>query len=89
MARYTKNQTGQEKTYIKALSLLAEMGTGSNPVMVDVKDGRIVRLRPLHYDWKYTHEQLSYWEIEARGKTFRPTMKASVTPHNLGYKKRV
>jgi len=21
--------------------------------MVDVKDGKIIRIRPMHYDWKY------------------------------------
>lgn len=83
-------QAGKEKkTYIKALSLMSEGGIGSNPTMVDVKNGRIIRLRPLHYDWKYKPEELGYWQIEARGKVFRPAMKALLTSHNMGYKKRV
>jgi len=83
-----ENETG-EKTCIKGLTMISEMGVGSNPVMVDVKDGKIVRLHPLHYDWKSSPEKLGYWELEAHGKKLRPTLKALVSPHNLGYKKRV
>ena len=57
--------------------------------MVDVKDGKIIRLHPLHYDWKSSPEELGYWELEARGKKLRPTLKALVTPHNMVYKKRI
>jgi len=47
----------QEKTVVKAIALGAfAMGTG--PSAVDVKNGKIVRIRPLHYDWKYTKEEI-------------------------------
>ena len=72
-----ENETG-EKTCIKGLTMISEMGVGSNPVMVDVKDGKIVRLHPLHYDWKSSPEKLGYWELEAHGKKLRPTLKALV-----------
>jgi anaerobic selenocysteine-containing dehydrogenase len=83
------NTTNGEKTFVKALTMISEMGVGSNPVMVDVKDGKIIRLHPLHYDWKQSQKDLGYWEMEARGKKLRPTYTALLTPHNLGYKKRV
>ena len=51
-----KNKTRQkdmkEKAIVKALSFLGG-GSDSNSSVIDVKDGRIVRIRPLHYDWKY------------------------------------
>ena len=61
----------------------------SKPAAVDVKDGRIIRIRPLHYDWKYRPEQFKPWKIEARGKSFEPTMKTLLDPLALAYKKRV
>ena len=39
-------------------------GSGSNTAAVDVKDGRIARIRPLHLDDKYTEEELNPWKIE-------------------------
>ena len=50
-----------EKTVIKALSL-GGVGSGGAPCAVDVKDGKIVRVRPLHYDWKYNREQIQSLE---------------------------
>jgi len=79
----------EEKTYIKAMGLIGETGTGGSTIAVDVKDGKIVRLRPLHYDWKYKLEEFGLWEIHARGKVFRPCLKTLPSPHSLGYKKRV
>jgi len=79
----------EEKTFIKALNLIGETGTGGSTVAVDVKDGKIVRLRPLHYDWKYKAEEFGQWEIHARGKVFKSTLKSLPSPHSIGYKKRV
>ena len=44
-------------------------GSGSNTAAVDVKDGRIARIRPLHLDDKYTEDELNPWKIEVRGHT--------------------
>jgi len=63
------------------------MGGGAEG-MVDVKDGRIVRVRPLRYDWKYSREQLNPWKLEKNGKTLEPLMKSLPPPFNLAYKKR-
>ena len=34
-------------------------GSGSNTAAVDVKDGRIARIRPLHLDDKYTEDEIN------------------------------
>ncbi len=53
---------------------------GANASCVDVKNGRIVRVRPLHFDEKYKPEEMKPWKIKARGKTFEPTMKSLLPP---------
>jgi len=78
---------GEVKSFIKGLSLLG--GECGFPSRVDVKNGKIVRIRPLHYDWQYDSKQFSPWKMEAHGQTFEPTMKALLPPFGLAYKKRV
>ena len=58
---------GTEKTVVKGLSFLG-VGIDSNCVQVDVKDGKIVRIRPFHFDWKY---DVKPWRMEARGQGLR------------------
>jgi trimethylamine-N-oxide reductase (cytochrome c) len=82
------NKLIREGIYLKALTTVG-FGVASNPAMVYGKDGRIVRVRPLHYDWKYKQEQINPWLIEARGKIFNPPLKALLPPHSLAYKLRV
>ncbi len=77
-----------EKTVIKALALGGLLGGGA-PCAVDVKNGRIVRIRPLHYDWKYTREEMNPWKFQRNGKTLEPNMKSLPAPFSLAYKKRV
>jgi molybdopterin guanine dinucleotide-containing S/N-oxide reductase-like protein len=78
----------EEKTVVKGLSFIG--GTlDANTVQVDVKNGRILRIRPLHYDWKYDPKTFNPWKIEARGKTFEPTLHSLIPPFTLGYKNRV
>jgi anaerobic selenocysteine-containing dehydrogenase len=77
-----------ERTVIKG-TCLSSFGDNSNVACVDVKDDKIVRIRPLHYDWKYKPESFNPWKFEAHGKTFIPPLKAMVPPHGTGYKKRV
>ena len=78
----------EEKTVVKGLSFIGG-SLDANTVQVDVKNGRIVRIRPLHYDWKYKPEQFNPWKIEARGKSFEPTLHSLIPPFTLGYKNRV
>ena len=81
--------TAGERSCIKGLSFIASSSGDANTSIVDVKNGRIVRIRPLHFDWKYSRESFNPWKMEARGKTFEPLMKSLVAPYSLAYKKRV
>ncbi|MFZ7132834.1 MAG: molybdopterin-dependent oxidoreductase [Eubacteriales bacterium] len=59
--------------------------------VLDVKNGKVIRLRPLHYNWKYTEEELAdrYWSFEARGKTFTVPNKACTGYLQLCHKTRL
>ena len=85
----TRTGTSGEKTLIRDISFCGVPENGSNASMVDVKDGKIVRIRPMHYDWKYEKEDLNPWKMEVRGSTFEPSMKTLIPPYSLAYKKRV
>ena len=56
---------------------------------VDVKDGKILRIRPFHHDEKYTREEINPWKIEKDGKVLEPLMKSQIAPYMIAYKKRV
>ncbi len=62
---------------------------GSHIAAVDVKDGKILRVRPFRYDWKYSNEHISPWKIEARGKVLEAPTKTSVGPFGIGFKKSI
>jgi anaerobic selenocysteine-containing dehydrogenase len=82
-----KKQKSGNKSIVKGLSLSG--GQSGYPCTVDVKDGKIIRIRPLHYDWQYDPQQFNPWKMEARGQTFEPGMKTLAAPFGLAYKKRV
>ncbi len=67
----------------------AAFGLGSHVAAVDVKDGRILRVRPFPYGWRYGPEDLKAWRIEARGKTFTLPLKSTINTFGLGYKKSI
>jgi len=78
------------KTFIKGLSFCGnEPLAGANAAAVDVNDGKIVRIRPLHYDWKYKPEDMNPWKIEVHGKVLDPGKKSLLPPFSIAYKKRV
>lgn len=81
----------EKEVYTTTVQSIASGGTGGEPTAVDSKDGKIVRIRPLHIDEKYTHEELadSMWELEVDGKKFRPEYKAAPNYMALAYKERV
>jgi len=85
----SKTGASGEKTLIRDISFCGVPENGSNASMVDVKDGKIIRIRPMHYDWKYKKEDLNPWKMEVRGSTFEPSMKTLIPPYSLAYKKRV
>jgi len=79
------------ETFRKALNW-AGHAFGASTAEVDVKNGKIVRIRPLHYDAQDDPEVFNpgrAWKIEARGKVFEPLMKTLLPPLSVGYKKRV
>ena len=75
------------KTVIKALGLGGTQGGGA-PCDVDIKDGKIVRIRPLHYDSKYDRDDFNLWKIHRNGKTLEQSMKSLPGPFSIAYKKR-
>ena len=78
----------EERTVVKGLGFVG-VATDSNTVEVDVKDGRLIRINPLHYDRHYRPEALRPWRMEARGKSIGPSMKSLIPPFSLGYKNRI
>ncbi|SDE71150.1 molybdopterin-dependent oxidoreductase [Sporomusa acidovorans] len=76
------------KTFYKGLGFCG-FGIGSNTAEVDVKDGKVLRIRPMKFDKKYKQEELNPWKIEVRGKTFEPKMKTLLPPFSYIYKKRM
>ncbi len=78
----------KDKTVLRSLGLGGYFGGGAEG-MVDVKDGKIVRVRPMQYGWKYKKEEVRQWKMERNGKTIEPTWKSLPGPFSLAYKKRV
>ena len=65
----------KDKTVLRSLGLGGYFGGGAEG-MVDVKDGKIVRVRPMRYGWKYKKEEVRQWEIERDGKTIEAAWKS-------------
>ncbi len=78
----------KDKTVLRSLGLGGFFGGGAEG-MVDVKDGRIVRVRPMQYGWKYKKEEVRQWKMEKDGKAIEPAWKSLPGPFSLAYKKRV
>ncbi len=76
------------KTVLRTIGL-SGVTTGGAEGAVDVKDGKIVRIRPLHYDWKYNRKDLNPWKFQKNGKTLEPNWKSLPGPYSLAYKKRI
>ena len=83
-----KHEDAIERRTVKGLGFCG-IAADANAVEVDVKNGKIIRINPLHYDRKYQPEEFRPWKIEARGKSFEPSMKSLIPPLSLGYKNRV
>lgn len=77
-----------DKTVHKTMGWLG-VGTGTAPASVDVKDGKIVRIRPFRYYDKYSKEEANAWKLEARGQVFDPGEQSFLSPLCYGYKKRI
>jgi len=64
---------GIDKTVLKALGLSGGI-FGACPSCVDVKDGKIIRIRPLHWDSLYDPKTFNPWKITKNGKTLEPRL---------------
>lgn len=76
-----------DKSVYKSLGFCG-VGDGANLATIDVKDGKVVRVRPTHLDEVWSKEQVNYWTLEARGSSFEPGMKTLLPPLALTYKNR-
>jgi molybdopterin guanine dinucleotide-containing S/N-oxide reductase-like protein len=78
------------KTCIKGLGFCGnEPLAGSNAAAIDVQDGRIVRIRPLHFNWHYPDLKESAWKLQVRGQLLESGDRTLLPPFSIGYKKRV
>ena len=84
----TKFNIGADKQVIRGSGLIGPMDSGA-PTVVDVKDGKITRIRPFDYAAGSDAKDFSPWRMEARGKTFEPPLRAPLGPLGTAYKKRV
>lgn len=79
----------EEESVISAFSMNGSAGVGEL-CSVEVKNGKIIRTRPLHYDENYTEEELAptMWKYEARGKTLVSATKSLPNYFSYGFKNR-
>jgi trimethylamine-N-oxide reductase (cytochrome c) len=70
---YGIDEPNGEKRYINH--------TNGGPVMVNVKDGKIVRMRPIIFEKE--EAERGRWTIKARGRSFTPPSQTSINPHGL------
>src|SRR3972149_8642576 len=63
------------------------MGDQGGPLLVHVKKGEIVRVRPLPL--KEEDVRKGRWKIEARGKVFESPLRAGIPPFSLSCRRRV
>jgi len=83
-----ENKFNNQESCVKGLGFCAH-GNDSNSSIIDVKDGKIIRIRPLPFGWKYNPKAFNSWKMEAHGKTLEPAMKSLIPAFSLSYKKRV
>ena len=76
------------KTVYKATGLNS-FGIGANVAEIDVKDGKILRTRPMQYDREYPADYLRPWTIKARGSEFSSGLKTYLPTFSYAYKHRV
>jgi len=76
------------KRVIKAAGLQGPISGPPTWVESD-KNGKIIRIRPFHYDKVVDWESKNPWKIEARGSVFQPPKRTVHGSFYIGYKKRV
>lgn len=78
---------GADDTHIKGLGWCSN-GVGANSAFVDVKDGKILRTRPMDFLQEYSAEEVKMWTVEARGKKFEARRFSALPPLSVAYQKR-
>ena len=81
------NESG-ERTIVRDMCFIG-VSWGGNACMVDVKDGKVLRIRPARFYDQYTKDEVKPWVMHARAKTFDPGDKTLPPPFSIAYKKRV
>ncbi|MFC1908385.1 molybdopterin-dependent oxidoreductase [Chloroflexota bacterium] len=59
--------------------------TNGGPVFVYVKDDKIIRITPIDFD----DSDAPPWTVKARGKTFTPPRRTTISPYTLAWKSMV
>ena len=77
-----------DKRVFKAASLMGPR-SGLPTVVESGKDGKLTRVRPMHYRDYVDWESKNPWQIEARGKTMTPPDRTLPGVYFMTYKKRV
>jgi anaerobic selenocysteine-containing dehydrogenase len=83
--RTAQQQAGQVKSTIVGYGQHGSIS--GNIAWTDVKDGRILRIRSLYYDWNYP--KVKTWTSESHGMKFTPRMHSTPNYTAFGYKHRV
>jgi anaerobic selenocysteine-containing dehydrogenase len=78
----------KDKTVLKTLAQCS-FAQGGEIASVDVKDGKIVRIRPHHHTERYTEEELGQYELSKDGVKYKTPAKGLLPPYQIAYKKRV
>ncbi len=77
----------KDKTVLKSLSF-----SGSsllcNPTTVDVMDGKVVRIRPMHVDDYCDLSERNPWKLEKNGYVLDQGTKGYIPPFSIAYKQR-
>ena len=79
MSEKSSNVNGEVKTVLRTIGL-SGVTTGGVEGAVDIKDGKILRIRPMRYDWKYNREDLNPWKFEKNGISLEPNWKSLSNP---------
>jgi molybdopterin guanine dinucleotide-containing S/N-oxide reductase-like protein len=77
----------EEMSTTKEEEKLCVMGDQGGPVLVHVKNGEILRIRPLPLNEEDVKK--SRWKIEVGGKTFQPPVRVGLPPFTLSSRRRV
>ncbi len=82
----TNNYTPDKRNIVSFSLMGPESGA---PCLVESDGGKITRIRTYEYDKKLLDADGAPWKMNARGKTFVPPARATISPFGLGYKARV